>query len=986
MATSLKLQASKIKINRQSGSNNFYVSWALTSAQKKRKITKKVYSTSKKKKVSTSKKYPDVISSYTVNFYYNVTENGKWYLDKTITGISKSRSDTSNDLWSPPAEARQLYVTVKPVSKTYRTNKSGSTANWFTVSSTSKKDSDYDEYPQVPSIGEFSIKDKTLKAQVVIDLTNFDRLETSAVRLQVLRNGSSLVKFDGKEAVVSDGVYYIEKNYTASSPIPSSGIVNFENVKLSNVGSYQVRGAVAAYDSKYLWSEYSAWSSSIDTRPNTPVLKKVEAIAADQVKVTWDSVDNITSYEIEYAGDENSFESGTYQSITVEDVTTHVITGLEVGHKWYFRVRSVNSSDKSSPSNIESTLLATKPSAPTTWSSANVASIKSTIEDTEPVYLYWVHNSVDGSAQRYGEIKVTIADTVYYRKIENTKTDDYGELIDEISYVNMWSLELYSDASQSTSAGTLYDLFKTSSAASIEWAVATKGIHDSYSDYSVQRTIEAYENPNLELVISDVNGSAITGDTFDGFPINITGNVTPASQTPISFYISIITNDTYEANDIYGNEITIPEGSEIFSRYVDSDILDVSITPSDVDLLSGKTYEFRVICYTDAGLNASASRQLKAEWDEVIEEPDALIEFNETYRYTTIRPYCNHFIGYDSDELEDETPDDYVPVCHVGTSSPENDVSSATVGDMYFNTSTNEVYVYISSGGTTTASWLYRTTFDYSDAVKWYNGTNIDGESDNDIYPNSGIADASVNEYYINTDSGDIFRCVKSGNATTAIWEYLWNCFWEVSPNIELSIYRREANGSYVAIAENIDNSMQSSDSAVTFRDPHPAFNSCTYRIVARNTTTGAIGFADITEIFSETAVVIQWDEVWNDVEENEENEIFEGSVLELPANIKLSDSNDMDVEFAKYIGRSRPVAYYGTQRGEKPSISCEFDKRDTERLALLRQLMNYSGNVYIREPSGLGYWANVSVSYNKDYSNLTIPVTLSITPVEGGV
>ena len=47
---------------------------------------------------------------------------------------------------------------------------------------------------------------------------------------------------------------------------------------------------------------------------------------------------------------------------------------------------------------------------------------------------------------------------------------------------------------------------------------------------------------------------------------------------------------------------------------------------------------------------------------------------------------------------------------------------------------------------------------------------------------------------------------------------------------------------------------------------------------------------------------------------------------------------------------------------------------------------MNYSGNVYIREPSGLGYWANVVVSYNKDYKELTIPVTLSITPVEGGI
>ena len=43
-------------------------------------------------------------------------------------------------------------------------------------------------------------------------------------------------------------------------------------------------------------------------------------------------------------------------------------------------------------------------------------------------------------------------------------------------------------------------------------------------------------------------------------------------------------------------------------------------------------------------------------------------------------------------------------------------------------------------------------------------------------------------------------------------------------------------------------------------------------------------------------------------------------------------------------------------------------------------------GDVYVREPSGLGYWANISISYNREYSSLTIPVTLDVKPVEGGV
>lgn len=985
MATSLKLSSKNIKIVRQTGTDNFYVSWALSSAQKKRKITKKVYSTSKKKKVGTTKKYPDVISSYTVKWYYRVTNGGKWYLDKEITGISKSRSDTSNDLWSPPNNARQIKVTVKPVSKTYRTSKSGSTANWFSVDPTGKTDADYDEYPQVPSISDFSIKNKTLDVKVNVDLTDFDRLETSAVRIQVLRNGSALVCFNGSEAVESDGVYYVEKKFTSDSPISSSGIVHFSDIELLETGTYQVRAAVASYDSGWLWSEYSAWSSSIDTRPNAPTLIKVEAVAADQVKLKWEDVKNITKYEIEYASDSSSFDSGTYQSVTVEDVTVHVVTGLEAGHTWYFRVRSVNNSDKSDPSNIVSTLLATKPEAPTTWSSVNVASIKSTIEDTVPVYLYWVHNTADGSAQRYAELNFKIAGKDYYCAVENTKKDDYGELIDEMSYVDIWSLEVYTDESHNTNAGTVYSIFTAAGAVSVKWKVATRGVSDKYSDYSVERTIEAYQEPNLSLTVSDGSGT-ISSDIFTGFPLIVSGEETTKSQTPISFHISIIAGDSYTTNDIYGDEMTVADGSEVYSKYIDDSVLYEEITAADVDFFPGIPYELKVVVYTDAGLNASASCQFKVDWEESGEEPDALIEFNDTYRYATIRPFCMHFIGYEIEDSEEEGLDDYEPVCYVGTSPPETYTGDAVTGDMYFNSATGETYVCVSGGNSSGISWLYKTTFDYSDAVKWHSGTAIDGETDNDIYPDSGVSQASANEYYINTNTGDIFRCVKSGNPETAVWEYLWNCFWEVTPNIELSIYRREAGGSYVAIAEGIDNSVQSSDSAVTFRDPHPSFNSCTYRIVARNTENGATGFTDITEVLAETSVVIQWDETWNDIEENEEGEIFEGSILELPANIKLSDSNNIDVNFAEYIGRARPVAYYGTQKGESPSINCEFEKSDSEKLKLLRQLMNYSGNVYVREPSGLGYWAGVSVSYNKDYNELTIPVTLSITPVEGGI
>ena len=52
----------------------------------------------------------------------------------------------------------------------------------------------------------------------------------------------------------------------------------------------------------------------------------------------------------------------------------------------------------------------------------------------------------------------------------------------------------------------------------------------------------------------------------------------------------------------------------------------------------------------------------------------------------------------------------------------------------------------------------------------------------------------------------------------------------------------------------------------------------------------------------------------------------------------------------------------------------------------MLRMLRVYMGNVYVREPSGSGYWATVSVSFNRKHDSLVMPVTLAITRVEGGV
>ena len=79
-------------------------------------------------------------------------------------------------------------------------------------------------------------------------------------------------------------------------------------------------------------------------------------------------------------------------------------------------------------------------------------------------------------------------------------------------------------------------------------------------------------------------------------------------------------------------------------------------------------------------------------------------------------------------------------------------------------------------------------------------------------------------------------------------------------------------------------------------------------------------------------------------------------------------------------------MAYYGTHLGETSKWSAVIDKRDVDTIYALRRLSKWMGNVYVREPSGVGYWATLSVTFPIAHTALTIPVSFDITRVEGGV
>lgn len=221
---------------------------------------------------------------------------------------------------------------------------------------------------------------------------------------------------------------------------------------------------------------------------------------------------------------------------------------------------------------------------------------------------------------------------------------------------------------------------------------------------------------------------------------------------------------------------------------------------------------------------------------------------------------------------------------------------------------------------------------------------------------------------------------------TASIRPYCADAEGKPIENILLSVYRREFNGEFVEIATGIDNL---SNTFVT--DPHPALDYARYRIVAMSTVTGAISYYDVPAYpVGGIAAIIQWDEAWTNFDTPEESEleqpVWSGSMLKLPYNIDVQDSHRPDVALIEYIGREHPVSYYGTQVGATSSWSMDIPKNDEETLYALRRLARWMGDVYVREPSGSGYWANVTVSFSQNHCDVVIPVSIDVTRVEGGV
>lgn len=520
------------------------------------------------------------VDHYTVQWYY-FTGQGVWF-DGGSSDVT-----LKNATYNAPDNANQIKVTVTPVAKTHTVNDE-EVAYWTgsAVSATYSFDLDPPEVPPSPDV---TIEGFTLTAKV----ENISDPWTDKIKFQVVK-GTKLA-YSGTATVQTCRATY------------SCTITAGED--------YRVRCcAVRTISDGELYSDWTEYTASVGTIPSAPAsILTLRATSETSVHIAWEAVANADTYDIEYATKQEYLE-GSDATTTVSGIetTTYELTGLESGSEYFFRVRAVNDQGESGWSGIKSVVIGEKPTAPTTWSSTT------TVVTGEPLTLYWIHNTVDGSKMKYAELELTVGSKTWTETIEGPDTDDSEE-----EKTNSYSVD-----TSTYTEGT-----------KIEWRVRTAGITLQYSDWSVKRVVDVYAPVTLELNITNQNDEPL--EVVTTFPFYIDAFAGPKTQEPIGYYVSIISNSMYRTTDNIGNFKMVNKGEEVYSNYFDtSNALLVEMTPANVDLQDGISYTVTCIVSMNSGLTAQQTVDFTVSWTDVLYEPDAEIGIDKDTYSAYIRPYC----------------------------------------------------------------------------------------------------------------------------------------------------------------------------------------------------------------------------------------------------------------------------------------------------------------------------------------------------------
>lgn len=896
---------------------------------------------------------------YKVVWYYS-TGDGVFFDGGSSTVTRKNATVSIQN------NAKKIKVKVKPIAKTHKvTTGKGKNqkkeeveywkAEWSKEAILPVNDA---QYPQKPD----NIGGNLENLKLTVTASELANKYATDVCFQLVRR---IEKKNDSGNVIG---YNIENVQKINSPISNDMATAIFNLSVGQ--RYKIRAQT------YKGKEYSEWSnyepsgdSWYVTKPDVIDFEWVKALDKDTIQCHWPGEKSTAdSFEIEYTMDVKYFNSNSdkvYKATSLESREYLEITGFEEKTQqpggagiYYFRLRGKIgeqygkwSGDVEKPESFHKVMMGVKPGIPTTWSNVQTAFAG------EKINFYWLHNTMDGSSENRAKLHLKIIPTDGGSIIEQDIVIPNERPEDLRNSPGVYILDTAVGAYNYNGTTLLIPPENFKEDTKILWYVCTCGVTNEYSGPSTTREVQLYEKPYVTPFVTNQDQQDI--NVVTQFPFYISAQAGPNTQTPIGYHFIVRAKEGYITTDEKGEEKIVSKDDEIYSKYFDPNVergvpgFDRNITlqmlPNNIDLENNIEYELECTVTMNNGLRATNTTDFTVSWIDEEFTPTAKIIIDHMDYSAQIRPICK-----------------FIPLVHKKVEIIDNKY-----------TLTDEIV---------DIGWDDKHENSGELVMNAFIGDEVGSEEDIDIDTNPDIDEDDLIMVFTDIDENNnsIMYAEVEGEA-------------ELVQNITLGVYRKEFDGTFTEIQTGIPNN------GTSVPDPHPSLDWARYRITVTKNDTGAISYTDVMEAVSGSekldyedrypGIIIQWNEKWTDFKVSDvdsgdqpEQPAYSGSLLKLPYNVDISDSNDKDIELIEYIGRNHPVSYFGTQIGQTSNWNFEIEADDSETLYGLRRLARWMGNVYVREASGTGYNATVSLNINQTHNAVTIPISMSVTRVEGGI
>lgn len=878
---------------------------------------------------------------------YGVDGRYTYTIDTAISDIIESK---------PNSTTFRFYC--KPVAKVWYNDEGGNPVYYWTIGDGEPPQAQYNlklvDLPPITPPDAYTVCEFKTPGNKTLLTVGYEGLINS-------NDGINSVRASQIEFVIYE--YPSTTAYETKTVLIESGVAE-TTFQLQPGKSYQIKARSKEGDQ---YSNYNTISQRIYTVPPIPTGLSARVTNSStslnlSYSVIWNETTTATSYEIEIATNREYFDvSGMTENETVE-LPNYTRIGVN-GGEYYFRVRAINDTGESEWSTIEPLIIGKAPLAPSTWTTDTIYSIGDTIN------FYWKHLPKDGTREYVGQIEITYADTphVYTVSRQNQNEEDWGK-------------------------NNVYN-FSTSGIVRSErlvYRVRTAGVTMEYGEWSEPKEIQVYATPQARVMINLIEDDE---HNLSEYPINIraqaydyhdesTGHY-EISQESTEITMTLTSNGAYNTQDKLGNIVKVKAGEVVYKKSelpygAVTSVFTHMLTYDEITLNRGSNYTLTIDFLFESGMTATTSTTLFYYYSPEIVTLTPTVEMLEDPYIAKLSGIIVPFGGssvldYTYNAMEDlewvlggiSNTGTYVPTDNAIASIDKFVVADGTRVEINSNYEFKIV----------TFSMLNNA---YVDPVLVH-----DYSSEPYTFQKSTYAVISLRPKQ--TDPEHPIQAELSHKTKIGFYDLTDN-HYEDYAKYDIYYYRRERDDSYILIDKHpYSYDYVHTNTLTVITDPHPTLNGSKYRILVVNTETGQWSATNVESNVYCPFPIIQWDEEWKSWNSNLSS-AWTGSYIKMLYNLTQDESTVINAAEIQYAGRRYKSHYYGDSYETTLDWKADIPKSDDETLFNLRRLSTYDGDVYIREPSGTGYWAHVEVSFTREAENQVIPVTIKIKRTDGGI